>query len=61
MSNPDFQHIRLSMVKDITVVEIMTKDLQGPKLAKELVQSSAKSFDRSGQTRFWLTFTATGF
>jgi anti-sigma B factor antagonist len=36
MSSPDFQHIRLSMVKDIAVVEIMTKDLQGPKLAKEL-------------------------
>ena len=36
MSNPDFQHIRVSMVKDIAVVEVLTKDLQGPKLAKEL-------------------------
>jgi anti-sigma B factor antagonist len=36
MSSPDFQHIRLSMVKDVTVIEILTKDLQGPKLAKEL-------------------------
>lgn len=36
MASPDFQHIRLSMVKDITVVEIITRDLQGPKLAKEL-------------------------
>jgi anti-sigma B factor antagonist len=36
MSNPDFQHIRLTMVKDIAVVEVVTRDLQGPKLAKEL-------------------------
>ena len=36
MSNPEFQHIRLSMAKDIALVEITTKDLQGPKLAKEL-------------------------
>jgi anti-sigma B factor antagonist len=36
MSSPDFQHIRLRMVKDITLVEIITKDLKGPKPAKEL-------------------------
>ena len=36
MSSPDFQHLSLSMVKDVTVVEIRTKDLQGPMLAQEL-------------------------
>ena len=36
MSSPDFQHLRLSMVKDVAVVEIRTRDLQGPMLAREL-------------------------
>jgi anti-sigma B factor antagonist len=36
MSSPDFQHLRLSMVKDVAVVEIRTRNLQGPTLAQEL-------------------------
>jgi len=36
MSTPDFQHISMSMVKDVALVEILTKDLQGPKMAEEL-------------------------
>ncbi len=36
MSNADFQHLRLSMVKDVAVVEIRTRDLQGPMLAQQL-------------------------
>jgi anti-anti-sigma factor len=36
MPTPEFQHIRLSMVNDVALVEILTKDLQGPKLAQEL-------------------------
>ena len=36
MSRPDFQHLRLRMVKDVAVVEIRTRDLQGPTLAQEL-------------------------
>jgi len=37
MSAPEFQHIRLSMLKDdIVLVEIVTKNLQGPQLAQEL-------------------------
>ena len=36
MSSPDFQHLRLSMVKDVAVVEIRTRDLQGSMLAREL-------------------------
>jgi anti-anti-sigma factor len=36
MANPPFQHISTSMVKDVAVVEILTKNLQGPKLAQEL-------------------------
>ena len=36
MPGADFQHLRLSMVKDVAVVEIRTRDLQGPTLAREL-------------------------
>ena len=36
MSSADFQHLRLSMIKDVAVVEIRTRDLQGPVLAQEL-------------------------
>ena len=36
MPDTDFQHIQLNMVKDVAVVEIRTKDLHGPTLAKEL-------------------------
>jgi anti-anti-sigma factor len=36
MPKPDFQHLRLSMVKDVAVVEIRTRDLEGPMLAREL-------------------------
>ena len=35
-STQDFQHLRLSRVKDIVVVEIVSKDLQGPAAAREL-------------------------
>jgi anti-anti-sigma factor len=36
MANPQFEHISMCMVKDVALVEILTKDLQGPKLAQEL-------------------------
>ena len=36
MSDAGFQHLRLSMVKDVAVVEIRTQDIQGPQLAQEL-------------------------
>ena len=36
MTDAEFQHLRLSMVKDVAVVEIRTKDVHGPQLAQEL-------------------------
>ena len=36
MTDAEFQHLRLSMVKDVAVVEIRTQDIQGPQLAQEL-------------------------
>jgi anti-sigma B factor antagonist len=36
MSTADFHHIRVSMVKEVAVVEITSKDLRGPDPAQEL-------------------------
>jgi anti-anti-sigma factor len=36
MSTADFKHIQASMVDDVAVVEIVSKDLRGPDLALEL-------------------------
>jgi anti-sigma B factor antagonist len=35
-STPDFQHLRLSRVNDVVIVEIVSKDLRGPEAAREL-------------------------
>ena len=35
-STPEFQHLKLSRVNDVVVVEIVSKDLQGPTAAREL-------------------------
>ena len=56
MPTPDFQHIRLSMVGDIALVEILTKDLQGPKRAVELGTELRGSPPKSGRKRIrWST------
>ena len=36
MPDADFQHIRVSMVKDVAVAEIRTKEVHGQKPAQEL-------------------------
>ncbi len=35
MTAPDFKHLRLSLVEDVVLVEIMSKDVQGPDRAQE--------------------------
>ncbi len=35
-STPEFQHLKLSRVKDVVIVEITSKDLQGAAAAREL-------------------------
>jgi anti-sigma B factor antagonist len=67
MSSPDFQHLRLSMVKDVAVVEIRTRDLQGPTLARELSAELARVTDQEWATRLLVNFrrvtylSSTGF
>jgi anti-sigma B factor antagonist len=36
MTHPDFDHIQLSMVDDVVLIELTTPDIQGPTLAIEL-------------------------
>ena len=36
MATADFKHLQVSMVKEVAVVEIVSKDLRGPDLALEL-------------------------
>ena len=55
MSSPDFQHLRLSMVKDVAVVEIRTRDLQGPMLAQELGTELAPVTSQDGPAGSWST------
>ncbi len=35
-AEPEFNHLKLSRVNDIVVVEVISKDLQGPAAAREL-------------------------
>ena len=66
-STPEFQHLRLSRVKDIVVVEILTKDLQGPTAARELGAELSLVSAQDWATRIVLNFhrinylSSTGF
>ena len=67
MSNPDFEHIRLSTVGDVTLIEVMTKDIQGPKMAQELGTELAQVTVQEWAKRLLLDFqkvaylSSTGF
>jgi anti-anti-sigma factor len=61
MPTPNFQHISLSMVKDVAVVEILTKDLQGPKLAQELGAELAQVTAQDWAKRLLLDFRRNHF
>jgi anti-sigma B factor antagonist len=37
MSTADFKHIRLKHVDGVVVIEIMSKDVQGPDMAREFI------------------------
>ncbi len=67
MADADFQHIRLSMVKDVAVVEIRTKDLTGPAMALELTNELAMVTAQDWARRLLVNFrrvaylSSTGF
>jgi anti-anti-sigma factor len=61
MSDPQFQHLRLSMVKDVAVVEICTKELQGLQLAQELGHELALVMAQDWARRLLINFHRVAF
>ena len=61
MPTPQFQHIQLSTVKDVTLVEIVSKDLQGPKAAQELGAELTQVIAQDWAKRLLLDFRRTRF
>ena len=61
MADADFQHLRLSMVKDVAVVEIRTKDIHGPQLAQELGHELALVTAQDWAKKLVINFRRVGF
>jgi anti-anti-sigma factor len=61
MANPDFQHLRMSMDKDVAVVEITTKEMHGPQLAKELGSELALVAAQDWARRLLIDFKRVSF
>jgi anti-sigma B factor antagonist len=56
MSNLEFQHILLNMMEGIVLVEVMTKDLKGPRPAKELGTELSRVLHQEGVQRLVIDF-----
>jgi anti-sigma B factor antagonist len=61
MTAADFQHIRVSMVKDVAVVEIHTKEVHGQKPAQELGSELAAVTAQEWARRLLVNFRKVGF
>jgi anti-anti-sigma factor len=61
MAAADFQHLRLSMIKDVAVVEIRTKEVHGPQLAQELGAELALVTAQDWARRLLVNFRHVGF
>ncbi len=61
MPDPDFQYLRVSMVKEVAVVEVLTKDVQGPKAAQELGAELALVAAQEWAKRLLVNFSRVGF
>ena len=61
MAEAEFQHLRMSMVKDVAVVEIHTRDLHGPQAAQELGQELALVTAQDWAKRVLIDFRRVGF
>jgi anti-sigma B factor antagonist len=61
MPELDFQHIRVSMVKDVAVVEIRTRELNGYKPAQELGSELALVTGQDWARRLLVNFHRVGF
>jgi anti-anti-sigma factor len=61
MADADFQHLKLSMVKDVAVVEIRTKDIHGPQDAQALGQELALVTAQDWAKKVLIDFRRVGF
>ncbi len=61
MPDADFQHIRVNMVKDVAVVEVLTKEMHGPKPAQELGAELALVTAQEWARRLLVNFHRVGF
>ncbi len=67
MATPEFEHIKLSMVGDVVLIELTTKNIQGPALAQalgtELAHVSAQEWAKRILLDFHKVayFSSTGF
>jgi anti-anti-sigma regulatory factor len=61
MSTPSFQHLGLSMVGDVALIELRTKDLQGPKAGQELGSELAIVLAQDWARRILVDFRRTAF
>ncbi len=61
MASPDFQHLALSMVGDVALVELRTKDLQGPRAGQELGNELAMVLAQDWARRIVVDFRRTAF
>ena len=61
MATPEFQHLRLTMVGDVALVEILTRNLQGPKVGMELGSDLARLLAQNDSRRILLDFREAAF
>jgi anti-anti-sigma factor len=61
MTDADFQHLRLSMVKDVAMVEIRTREIHGPQMALELGHELAVVTGQDWAKRVLVNFHRVGF
>jgi len=61
MAEARFQHLRLSMVEDVAVAEILTRDIQGPQPAQELGHELAAVLAQDWARKVLLNFSRVAF
>ena len=61
MANAEFQHVRLSMVNDVAVVEIRTRDITGSLPAQELGHELAMVTAQAWAKRLVINFRRVSF
>ena len=60
-STPEFEHLRLSRVDDVVIVEIISKDLRGPEAARELGAELSLVSKQEWAKRLLLNFRRIGY